>query len=466
MKPFELANLAFDAFVAKGPRIQKAWNYYDGDHPVVFSAQAIADLVPKFNLTHFVQNWCKLIIEAPLSRLRLSRFVIADDTKAETALNAFWKTSEMFLDADTVHESTLVTGEGYVFVWADEQPDGSIEVRATWTLPQSAQVWYAGEDPSLIELGARMWTETDGTGAIQILTPEDVTVFRTTKEMAEITEFNFTDWIIDIDSSGPHPFGIVPLFHFRLNRRTITGKMKQIYSVQDGINIEMSNMMLAGDFAATPQRYAVTDAGLSKVRWKPGGILDFPMSDGASENTQIGEFSAANMSGFLDVIRQLVESMLTMTGTPRHFFEGSGTVSGEALVALEAPLNRQVEDKQAAWGLTWGKFGAFVGGLLTDREIAVEDVSVVWEEAKTVQPLHAAMTRKANVEAGIPLETLLRKEGWSEAQLGQLEDDQVSAGEADLATRVTPDQVTVANAQALVDALTAAVLAEASATEG
>jgi hypothetical protein len=66
---------------------------------------------------------------------------------------------------------------------------------------------------------------------------------------------------------------------------------------------------------------------------------------------------------------------------------------------------------------------------LSGVAVAPQDVIAVWEDARTIQPLTEAQTRKTNVEAGIPLVTQLRAEGWSEAELRRLAEDQDEAEE-------------------------------------
>ncbi len=56
--------------------------------------------------------------------------------------------------------------------------------------------------------------------------------------------------------------------------------------------------------------------------------------------------------------------------------------------------------------------------------VSEDDIDIVWEETGTTQPEEDATTAKLWVEAGMPLKTALRKQGWSETEMEQLEQDE------------------------------------------
>jgi len=99
-----------------------------------------------------------------------------------------------------------------------------------------------------------------------------------------------------------------------------------------------------------------------------------------------------------------------------------GDPSGEALIAMEAPLNKKVERLAAALEPTWRDLAAFL--LALDGMAArSQDIVAEYMPGATVQPRTQAEIRKLNVEAGIPIDNLLRDEGWTEDDLAELDDD-------------------------------------------
>ena len=109
--------------------------------------------------------------------------------------------------------------------------------------------------------------------------------------------------------------------------------------------------------------------------------------------------------------------------TPRHyFFTQTGTPSGEALIAQEAPLNKKALDYQERYAATWRRLMAFMVRL-AGGSIEARDITLRWDVVETVQPFTQAQARQIGVAAGIPLRTLLRREGWTAAELELLERD-------------------------------------------
>jgi hypothetical protein len=111
-----------------------------------------------------------------------------------------------------------------------------------------------------------------------------------------------------------------------------------------------------------------------------------------------------------------------LTSTPKHYFFGqAGVPSGEALLAMEAPLMHQARDMIARLKEVWQELFVFVLGLEGYR-VAKGDVRVIYEEPHTVQPLTEAQVRAQGVRAGIPLRLLLKREGWTEAELAEYDE--------------------------------------------
>jgi hypothetical protein len=71
-------------------------------------------------------------------------------------------------------------------------------------------------------------------------------------------------------------------------------------------------------------------------------IMDLAAGDAGTQPTSAGAFPAADLSNFLTAMDKLAASISAITSTPKHyFFDQGGQLSGEALIALEAPLNKK-----------------------------------------------------------------------------------------------------------------------------
>ena len=115
--------------------------------------------------------------------------------------------------------------------------------------------------------------------------------------------------------------------------------------------------------------------------------------------------------------------------TPKHYFYSQGgDPSGEALIALEAPLNKKCMRHIARFTPTWQEVAAFLLHL-SGKETKVTEIVPVFEEPATVQPLTQAQVRQFDVTSGIPLTTSVRREGWTEAEIKQMEEDRAAEAE-------------------------------------
>ena len=172
-------------------------------------------------------------------------------------------------------------------------------------------------------------------------------------------------------------------------------------------------------------------------------------ADKDSQPTSVGEFSPTDLANYLGAINKFAQDIGVITSTPRHYFyQQGGDPSGEALIAMEAPLNRKVERLQATLEPTWRdlySFMAYLGG----ASVPSQSIYAAYEESGTTQPRTTAEIRELSVRAGMPLQTVLRDEGWDEEDLAQMDADKE-------AERVQQAQGGVAEAdlrQAVIDAL-------------
>lgn len=146
------------------------------------------------------------------------------------------------------------------------------------------------------------------------------------------------------------------------------------------------------------------------------------------QQTQVGEFNATDLGNYLSAINNLAEAIGVITRTSRHyFFSSGGDPSGEALIAMEAPLNKKIQRLIERFTPTWQEVAQFLLEIGPGLIVAPDDVTPVFARPETVQPFTQAQVRQFEVSAGIPLQTSLRREGWSQSELAQMEEDAAAA---------------------------------------
>jgi len=120
----------------------------------------------------------------------------------------------------------------------------------------------------------------------------------------------------------------------------------------------------------------------------------------------------------------MATSLGIISRTPKHyFFAQGGDPSGEALIAMEAPLNKKASKRQKGFGVEWQRLAKFLLNISGNKDVKKSQIVPIWEPIETVQPLTAANIIKTETDAGIPLNTSARRRGWSNEEIKQMEDD-------------------------------------------
>lgn len=414
---------AYEILDAKRVRYDLLWRYYDGDHPLVYSTERLHEVFRLLD-AKFVENWCAVVVDSVLERLQLERLMVADDEGLSELLGGLWTATELDLDADDAHLGALVTGESFVVVWPDA--DGNVE--AFYNDPRMCHVEYGTDNPREVAWAAKWWVDQAEKRRLTLYYADRLEYYVSRKAAKQVTSWKAME--ATEEKSAENPYGVVPVFHFQRERRKAISELGNVIPLQAAVNKLLADMMVSAEFGAFKQRFIISNADVGTLKNAPNEIWDIPAGDGVGQNTAVGELSSTDLDNYSGAIDNLVAAISAISRTPRHyFFSSGGAPSGEALIALEAPLNKKAARYVRRFGRTWQRVGAFmlkVAGV----DVPADKVGAVYAEAATVQPRTQAEVRQVSVGAGMPLTTVLRDEGWSEAELAQLEADRIAEGAA------------------------------------
>ncbi len=405
--------IAFDALLSKRERVATLWDYYWGNQPLRYSSERLKRLFSTLNV-RFVQNWCGVIIDSASDRLNLTGFFVADSEENTNLLNDEYQRMELNLDSHDVHLAALVTGESFVFVWPEE--DG--ELSAYYHDPRLCHIEYDQEKPREKRFAAKVWEEDEYYKLVLYYTDriEWYTSNEKVDSVSSQTEFTF-------EKVDRNPFGVIPIFHFRRSRIRTQGELDSIITMQDAINKLLADMMVAAEFGAFPQRYIISQATDTELESSPGHVWTIPSGDGKGQQTSVGQLESAYLDNYLKAIDSISQSISVITRTPRHYFWGhTGQISGEALMAMESPLNKKVGVYIQRFGAVWQQVAKFV---LQIHGIEAKETGIYlqWSEPETVQPRTMAEIRDLSARTGLPMITILRREGWLEPEMEEMIDD-------------------------------------------
>lgn len=416
---------AFTALSAKQESYNELWSYYDGDHPLEYSVARLREVFRSAQ-AKFVENWCSVVVDAALERINLHGLGVAGDTRATQRMAELWTACELGLDADDAHLAALVTGESFVIVWPDDaaivDPAVPVSVQVYYNDPRLCYAHYDAENRKTLRFAAKWWHTEGETYRLNLYYVDRLEYYETARVSSAPTSAQAFMLIGD----AANPYGQIPVFHLRPERRAIISALDDAIPLQAAINKLLADMMVTSEFGAFPQRWIISNSDTDALKNSPNEIWELPAGDGVSQDTSTGQFSQADLGGYLKPIDNLVAAISAITRTPAHyFFSQGGEISGEALIALEAPLNKKVSRYISRFYSTWQRIGAFMLKL-DQQDVAWQQIEPLFDAPETVQPRTQAEIRQLNVGSGIPLTTELRREGWTEEQIAQMQADQIA----------------------------------------
>jgi hypothetical protein len=417
---------AYKALSGKRKAYTDLWAYYDGKQPTVYTSKRLKEIFTDLDAT-FNENWCSVVIDCATDRINLRGFSVAGGGEAGTMLTKSFQELQLGLEADDVHEAALVTGEAFLIVWKE---DGDTLPQAYYNDPRLCHLFYDPENPSQKSFAAKWWVDEQLKTRLTLYYPDRLEYYITQGKTDAPASANAFKPLPDTPAAA-NPFDEIPVFHFRPERRVIKGDLANVVPLQNGINKLMADMMVAAEYGAFKQRWIISNSDISKLKNAPNEVWGVPAGDGVGQASQVGQFDATALDNYLKAIDSLAAAAAIISRTPKHYlFSQVGTPSGEALIAMEAPLNKRVQNHIDRFTITWREVAAFLLKLSGGKDVPLISILPQFTKPETVQPKTEADIRKTNVDSGVPLTTALRWEGKTQEEIDQLTKDKAEERKA------------------------------------
>lgn len=414
---------AYNALSGKLSKYNTAYAYAEGQQPLMYSTTRLREAFDNLS-AHFQQNWCAVVVDAAQDRLNLAGWD-AENSSQNTALDDLWNKQRIFLDADQLHRDALITGEAFVIAWKEGD---TLDVYRND--PRMCHMFYDPARPKVKKFAAKWW-ESDGAWFMTLYYPDHLEYYRANKKDQPSSASAFEPME---PPTAPNPFGAIPVFHYRG-----PGELGQIVTLQDAVNKLFADMMIAAEYGAFRQRWIISNSDTTSLKNAPNEIWSIPAGDGQGQQTSVGQFDATPLDNYLTAIDKIANSIAIISRTPKHYFFNAGaSLSGEALLAMEAPLTKKVKRYQELFGVTWQELGAFLLQLSGEAVADPSEIAPVWKPAESIQPMTEAQVIQTETAAGIPLVTSLKRHGWSEQDIQAMLKDQEEEQSREL-TNVPPD---------------------------
>ncbi len=429
---------AYQTLAAKLAPYNQLWDYYDGDQPIMYTNKRLRDIFKDLEEYPFVENWCAVVIDAANDRIELEGIHVKDKT-AEAKLQELWEELNLSLEADDAHEAALVIGESFILVWPETSADGETEtLQIFYNDPRLCHLFYDPSNPRKKWYAAKWWIDGKNHVRITLYYSDRLEYYRSQKDQKQVNSYKSFDPFDPTSEDGelnggevePNPLDEVPFFHYRPKRRIIKSDLANIIAPQNGINKLVVDMMVAAEFGAFRQRWVISNSDTASLKNAPNEIWEIPAGDGSGQQASVGDFDPTDLSNYIKAIDSFAAAIAVVGRTPKHYFFGqAGELSGEALIAMEAPLNKRCADHIDRFTPTWKEVAQF---MLKASGIEVEqtDIVVAFAKPETIQPKTEAEIRAHGKTAGIPLITLLRDEGKDDAWIEQMKKDKKEEQEA------------------------------------
>jgi hypothetical protein len=408
---------ALNALVLKQTPYQTLFDYFDAKSPIMYSTKQLRDIFKNIDVD-FSLNWCAVVVNSVKDKINLSGITVAGSN-----LDEMLGRNQLLLEADSVHEAALIAGESYYIVWPDK--DG--KAGGYYNDPRNVIIMYNAENPHLIDYAAKWWTDNEEHIRVTLYYPDRLEYYRSTSQNVLNANSGISIGVNSFDTFVPagansatpaHDLGEVPVFHFRTSQRRVVSDLANVIAPQNAINVLLSDMMVSAEFGAFKQKYIISNAEFEngKLKSAPDEVWQIPDLD-----AKVGEFSVTELSNYIQAIDKYATSLSIIERIPKYYLlnEG-GSPSGEALIAMEAPLNKKVQDRIDAFTHTWQSVLRLMASIETGKDVKLESVIIKFDDPRTQTPLTDATILQTQKSAGFTLTQALRYQGKSDNEIKQI----------------------------------------------
>ncbi|WP_256725370.1 phage portal protein [Streptomyces sp. IMTB 2501] len=318
--------------------------YYDGKHQKMLFAQSkyrteFAHIFERWN-----DNFCGLIIDSVNERMFIDGFRLSEEPTEDTIAREIWQRNRLDSESNAAHLDAMIQGAAYAVVWADDEGKAVISIESA----EHMVVQYKPGSRHEIEAASKYYVDDWGRQFCTLWWGDKV----------------YTgDWKIggySIDRTEPNPLGRPPVVPIQ-NRARLVGEpmsdLATVIPIQDAINKTVADSLVASEYAAWPQRYVT---GLEIQEDENGNPIE-PFKVAVDKLLQaedpaasFGQFAAADLSNYVDLVDMLVQHMASISRIPFHYMlKGGQPPSGDAITSAEAGLVSKTKERMLHFGEAW-----------------------------------------------------------------------------------------------------------------
>lgn len=423
-------------------------DYYLGRHPLAFASFKFRETFGGL-FDAWADNFCRLVVDAPKERLKVQGFRMGGQTDTDADAWRIWQWNGMDAQFPRVQLESLKKGDAALIV---------SPFRAEW--PREDVPLITVEDPLQVVVDVdpgtrrrraalKRWRDDDGRWLATLYLPDRIEKWQEAKPgaiataLVTLTGGTIRQWqrreVRGESWPLPNPLGVVPVVPMP-NMPDIYGRgeaeHKAVVPIQDAINKLCADMLVASEFAAYRQRWAINveqpvdpktgqpkplELGVNRlVQFPPPDPEEYPDASHAPK-PELGEFEATDLRPYIGAIEAYIQHAASITKTPPHYLLGqSGTFpSGESLHATETGLVAKVYDRMIDSGEACEEVQRLCFRALGDPRGEVADIETIWKDPESrteAEHVDALLKLKS---LGVPDEQLWEDAGYTPTQIAR-----------------------------------------------
>jgi Phage portal protein, SPP1 Gp6-like len=340
--------------------------YYEGRHRETYKIRRV---IEAFGLRMPIYvNYAGVVVDSISERLGVDGFTFGGDDRASEAAWAIWQDNNLDAGFKRGMRSGLIKGEFSLVLWPDEQWSPRI-----WVEDGAEVITSVHPETGLRRAALKRWADEDEPGAMfaTLFLPTAVYKYRTPATAntagAELATVGGTVWerraVPGEPWPLPNPLGVVPVIPFP-NKPDLhlagESELGKVVPIQDAINANIANVMLAGLYGAFRQKVMLnlalevdpaTGAPIQPFDVALDSLITVPPNAPGEPEPRLAEFSQTDLAGYIAVHETLVQAIATASRFPPHYLLGTqGTFpSGESLTAVERGISAVAGERGDDW---------------------------------------------------------------------------------------------------------------------
>lgn len=434
--------------------------YFNGVQRLSFATQKFREAFARY-YAPLANNWMRIVVEAPVSRLEIQGFRFdADTTKQSWELDAdadawkMWQANNFDAISRMVHIDACKLGVSYLLV-APPDPNDRYSSAPIMTGEHPSQC-YVYTDPANLNkrlAALKRWADDwDNHAYATVWLPGSITQFRSTNPLTNRPSDSSADYTI-YDQHGdpiastvgqvswqqigsePNEIGVVPMIAVVNNADLMEGGSSDLapaIPIQDAVNKYCLDMQVSSEFHAYPQRWAtgweraVDDTGHELTARE----VEIQMSAtrlirAESHETTFGSFSTGDVQNYIAPIDMYIDHLAAQTQTPVYYLKGKlANLSADAMHAADQGLVDRCKGKILTYSDPWEEFMRTCFLAVNDQKRGhAQSAEVIWadpESKSLAVVVQAAVQMRQSLS--VPIEMAWEMLGWSPQKIRQARD--------------------------------------------